>query len=587
MFVHIDSVNILTALLLQHGVTQAVVCPGSRNAPIVHNLNACGKMRCWPVTDERSAGYFALGMALAKRQPVVVCVTSGTALLNLAPAVAEAFYQHVPLIVVSADRPEAWIGQLDGQTLPQQGVFGSLVAKTVSLPLHADGKTERWHCNRLVNEALLATIYPVPRPVQINVPIEEPLFRFDVAQLPKERMMHCMAPAAVELGREVVRRLETASRPMVVVGQYWCDQQRLGMSGCRRAVDYLQQQSVWLSERLNNLSDHTWHVDEAVAAIGDDDAYLPDLIVYMGETVVSKRLKAFLRRAADADVMLVAPDGEVKDVTTHLSQVVVASVEDVLQAALERADEKERQEMTTVSTDKGKEKENGENMAVRAAFRDRWQKVLQASQQLADEYLPTFSQMAVVRYLEEQLADMESEVTVHYANSSAIRLANIYAFQPVWCNRGVNGIDGSLSTAVGFAATVDDMVLCVTGDLSFFYDQNALWNQNLGGNLRIVLLNNGQGGIFATLPGLDASEALHRFVGAAHHTSARGICLQNDIGYLSASDMEETRMGMMRLLTETTRRPMLLEVFTDAKADNAALRDYYDRVMKLHYPHQV
>ena len=571
MFVHSETVNIFTALLLKHGIRQAVVCPGSRNAPIVHNLHECGEMKCWPVTDERSAGFFALGLALASRQPVVVCVTSGSAVLNLAPAVAEAYYQHVPLVVVSADRPQAWIGQLDGQTMPQQGVFGSLVGKSVSLPLHVDDKTERWLCNRLVNEAILASACPVGRPVHINVPIDEPLFHFDVEQLPEERAISLRRADAVALGHEVVRMIEEAQRPMVVVGQHRCDTQRLGGTVCKKGVAYLQQQGVWLSERLTDLSDHTWHLEEAVAAIGDDDTYFPDLIVYMGDTVVSKRLKHFLRRAKGAQVIMVAPDGEVRDVTAHTTQVVVASVEDVLQAAAERADEGDTSSKPISSLS---------STASREEFRGKWLGLLENVAQTAETYQPPFSQMAVVRYLEEQLEDIETPFQVHYANSTAIRLANIYAGHSVWCNRGVNGIDGSVSTTVGFAAASTDMVLCVTGDLSFFYDQNALWNQNLRGNLRIVLLNNGQGAIFNTLPGLNGSKALQQYVGGAHHATARGICEQNDVGYLKASDMEEARMGIVRLLTETTRRPMLLEVFTDASADNTALKGYYDMILK-------
>ena len=358
---------------------------------------------------------------------------------------------------------------------------------------------------------------------------------------------------------------------MVVVGQHRCDTQRLGGTVCKKGVAYLQQQGVWLSERLTDLSDHTWHLDEAVAAIGDDDTYFPDLIVYMGDTVVSKRLKHFLRRAKGAQVIMVAPDGEVRDVTAHTTQVVVASVEDVLQAAAERADEGDTSSKPISSLS---------STASREEFRGKWLGLLENVAQTAETYQPPFSQMAVVRYLEEQLEDIETPFQVHYANSTAIRLANIYAGHSVWCNRGVNGIDGSVSTTVGFAAASTDMVLCVTGDLSFFYDQNALWNQNLKGNLRIVLLNNGQGAIFNTLPGLNGSQALQQYVGGAHHATARGICEQNDVGYLKASDMEEARMGIVRLLTETTRRPMLLEVFTDAGADNAALKGYYDMILK-------
>lgn len=153
MFSSKENVNILTSLLIEHGVEAAVVCPGSRNAPIVHNLSECGRIRCIPVTDERSAGFVAIGMAEATRKPVAVCVTSGSALLNLAPAVAEASYLHVPLVAISADRPQAWIDQLDGQTLPQADALGRFVRKAVTLP-EPTNATERWHCNRLVNEAL-------------------------------------------------------------------------------------------------------------------------------------------------------------------------------------------------------------------------------------------------------------------------------------------------------------------------------------------------------------------------------------------------------------------------------------------------
>jgi 2-succinyl-5-enolpyruvyl-6-hydroxy-3-cyclohexene-1-carboxylate synthase len=148
MFSNKTNVNLLTALLIAHGIRHAVVCPGSRNAPIVHNLNASGAIQCFPVTDERSAGFQALGLCQATGLPVVVCVTSGTALLNLAPAVAEAYYQHQPLVVVSADRPAQWIDQLDGQTLPQPDALGRFVRKAVTLP-ESDGDEQQWYCNRL------------------------------------------------------------------------------------------------------------------------------------------------------------------------------------------------------------------------------------------------------------------------------------------------------------------------------------------------------------------------------------------------------------------------------------------------------
>ena len=184
MYCNKENVNILTSLLLRHSVKHAVVCPGSRNAAIVHNLNETHQIECHPVTDERSAGFYALGLSLScDFQPVAVCVTSGTALLNLAPAVAEAHYRHIPLIIISADRPPQWIDQLDGQTLPQTDSLGRFVAKSVSLPEPATDE-ERWYCARMINEAMLETVKNGGCPVHINVPITEPLFQFDVAELP-------------------------------------------------------------------------------------------------------------------------------------------------------------------------------------------------------------------------------------------------------------------------------------------------------------------------------------------------------------------------------------------------------------------
>ena len=185
--------------------------------------------------------------------------------------------------------------------------------------------------------------------------------------------------------------------------------------------------------------------------------------------------------------------------------------------------------------------------------------------------------MAAVKYFEEKTFNAQSlSFNVHYANSSAIRLANIYARHHVWCNRGVNGIEGSLSTAAGFSVVTDEKAFCVIGDLSFFYDQNALWNQNLRGNLRILLLNNGRGGIFSMLPGLSQSPVADSFVAGAHTTTAEGICRQNNVVYLKAENVEEMQQGIDTLLYIESDRPVLLEVLTDAAEDGRVFKDYYE-----------
>ena len=602
MFSNKENINILTSVLINYGVENAVVCPGSRNAPIVHNLSQCGKIRCHPVTDERSAGFYALGLALSTRQPTVVCVTSGTALLNLAPAVAEAFYRHVPLVVVSADRPQQWIDQLDGQTLPQPDALGRFVRKAVSLPelhdSHSDERRyreERWLCGRLVSEAMLAATHRQPEPVHINVPVSEPLFTFDVEELPDVKTIWPMSDERFgEMDEQDIARFYDAfvikflssSKPLIVIGQMptW----PFKYDGVRdlysiisaETIRRLSENFVVFAEPLSNSLDSTVHFDEAVrllrggkaAECGSIDDYKPDCILYIGDTIVSKPTRQWLR-GQNADTCLLTPDAlDVHDTFMSLGMIVECPL-GCVDCLLRTIDKVQRHPEDYYNLyfwpDYAKAEES------RKAFHDRWSALLSKCSSRAEDYQPAYSQMATVKYFEEQLADLDIDIYTHYANSTAIRLACIYAQHYVWCNRGVNGIEGSLSTAAGFSLGTDAMTVCVIGDLSFFYDQNALWNRNINGRLRIILLNNHCGGIFRQLPGLDKSPAADSLVGATHDVTAQGICTQNDIGYLSAKDMDEMQIGIVTLLTRETERPMLLEVFTDAEVDARALRDYF------------
>lgn len=569
MFCNKENINILTSLILEYGISDAVVCPGSRNAPIVHNLAQCSQIRCHPVTDERSAGFYALGIALATGRPTVVCVTSGSALLNLAPAVAEACYQHVPLVVVSADRPSQWIGQLDGQTLPQPDALGRFVRKAVTLP-EPDNDEQRWMCRRLVNEAIHLSTLRQPAPVHINVPISEPLFDFNVAQLPRTHSLHVMEKVNIlaEQG-ELFERFFHADRPLIVIGQM-----AAGLL-TPETVRSLSSHYVVFAEPLSSPSYTTIHFDEAVRLLSDDNCmlpteeYLPTYIIYVGDTLVSKPTRKWLRKSK-APSCLITPDAmNTPDPVMTLEDIVECPLDDIDMLVSSFCDLYDNSEDF---------KDDTETMAhedSRRAFHAAWQTLLGKCSEHAENYEPAYSQMATVKYFEEQLADLDTDICVHYANSSAVRLACIYAQHYVWCNRGVNGIEGSLSTAAGFSVATEAMTVCVIGDLSFFYDQNALWNSCPRGNLRIILLNNRGGGIFKQITGLDKSPATDKYVAAAHDTTAQGICTQNDIGYIAAKNMAEMQIGIVTLLTREANRPMLLEVFTDADEDYKATSSYY------------
>lgn len=487
------SIQQLAALLLAHGVRDVVVCPGSRNAAIAHTLSQLREFRCHAVTDERSAGFQAMGLALASGQPTAVCVTSGSALLNLHPAVAEAYYQHVPLVVISADRPQAWIGQQDGQTLPQPGAFGSLVKRSIQVPeIHT--QEEDWYANRLINEALLEATHHVGGPVHINIPISEPFYEFHTEQLPKVRVIRRLHLPDFQLQAGEFHR----KKCLVVVGQYPSPMQ-------------LPQGVAILSEHLGNQHQGIrGNLDALVAAIPETQAtdYCPEVLITIGGHIVSKRLKQFLRNHPAQRHIHVSPTGEVTDTFQCLTDVAECTGEMFFLAAkLQGTQQTEYAQRWERLADNVRKKEQGERLSKEAD---------------------------AVRLL---LSRLPKNAVLHLANSSAVRLAEKFPIREevsVQCNRGVNGIEGCLSAAVGYAMGAPEKEsFVVIGDLSFFYDQNALWNVELPKNLHILLLNNGGGKIFETLPVPDDPGSRDLICGRHQMASAEPVCRQFGLRYLS------------------------------------------------------
>lgn len=541
------NINILTSLLVAHGIHHAVVCPGSRNAPIVHNLCECPDIQCESVTDERSATFIALGMIQALNEPVVVCVTSGSALLNTLPGVAEAFYQHLPLIIVSADRPASMIDQLQGQTLPQPDALGRFVKKAVSLP-EPHNETECWYCNRLVNEALIAMHQHGSGPVHINVPITEPLFNFTTPSLPDERVVKC-APLKIAFNslESLAWDFFYAKKPMLVIGQLpysVVSEEKDELSG-------LKEHFVVLQEKLSDDSDTPCHFDEALTEIMGDESYYPDFVIYIGDTFVSKRLKRYLQSFTPNRTVVVSESGHLTDVTMHATELVECSARDILEALW---------------------KVNGMCLDVPSPnYYSLWRDLLLKYKQACDNFHPHYSQLLAVK--EFHTIVNQQSCWLQYANSSAVRLGQLFSTHYIYVNRGVNGIEGSLSTAVGFASIKEEPVYSVIGDLSFFYDQNALWNNIDKHNLRILLLNNGCGGIFHQLPGLDRSRYRDGYIAASHNTSAKGICMETHVDYMAVTGPDGLTEGISWLTDSSNNGPRLLEVFTDDETDVRELKE--------------
>lgn len=531
-------INTLTALLVAHGVRHAVICPGNRNAPITHNLYECPYIVCHSVTDERSAAFMALGLGEALCQPVVVCVTSGSALLATIPAAAEATYRHKGIIVISADRPSAWIDQLDGQTIPQNGALSPFAHKSVTLP-EGDSPLDHWHCNRLINEALL-TLKRLPHPtVHINVPIREPLFQFTTPSLPEERVVRY-----AQWNDATCQEL-TCERLILVIGQ-------TGHIISRELIDTLSKHMVVLTEQL---SADTLCLTEQMLCIlqskTDKGPFIPDKVIYIGGHTVSKRLREWLRSLPETTQhIVVSEDGTLHDVSQHTTLLVEGDTEAVLHSltSLPRTNE--------------------------SVFSQHWQALSEYALERHNGFTPRYSSMRAVWLLENI---SKTPATYCYANSMAVRYGMLYADHYVCCNRGLNGIEGSLSTAVGMSlADKNRRVICVVGDLSAFYDQNALCQQEIGVNLRILLLNNGGGGIFHGFMALRESGARDSLVSASHSLTAEGLCLQCSIKYLRACDDASLNDGIKALLSPHDDCPILLEVITDSETDMQVYQEYYN-----------
>lgn len=554
----------LVALLQAHDVRDVVLCPGSRNAPLVHALShQLAGVTCHSIIDERSAGFYALGLALATHRAVVVCCTSGTAVANLHPAVAEAYYQGVPLVVLSADRPERWIGQWAGQTLPQPGLFGSLVRKAVHLS-EPHTEEERWYCNRLINEALLAALAPLPGPVQINVPISDP----GISLLPPTPVAHGpRQPIGMQPGRciqqlypyridaqaveSLLRRLATFERKMILVGQEsWSAVMSMGES----FPQSLREQFLCIGESLSNSPVSICSLDALLASLseGDRRALQPDLLITIGGHIVSNKMKQYLRSYPPRETWHLSPDPSVVDLFCSLTEQIIAPVGPFLETMAQ-----------------------GLAGCASSPYARHWRERID---QLPSP-TPRYSSLAVVGSLLSHLP--EEPCVLHLANSSSVRYAELFR-KPrrllTLCNRGTSGIEGSLSTALGFARQrAEERHFIVIGDLSFFYDLNALGLPEVGSNVRVLLLNNQRGSIFQSLPTLEMDRLSQRYITAEHQLRAQGWAESCGWEYLSvheASKLEET----MAYFVGPADRPRLLEAFVSSEDEIAELQTYFKQI---------
>ena len=553
----------IAEICAQHGITDVVLSPGSRSAPLTLAFARHPSLTVRVVPDERAAAFIALGMAQAQRRAVALVCTSGTAGLNYAPAVAEAFFQQIPLVIFTADRPPEWIDQLDGQTIRQRNLFGAHAKGAFEFPVETSHPDAKWFSARLVNEAInLAQAAPAG-PVQVNVPLREPFYPKAGEEIRYEEdvkiIREYVSPLFIKEGHStLLAEINNANRILVVIGQ-----QSLDDSLAALPIFAGKAQVTIVADVISNVNaQHIANQDIFLAGLSEakQQELRPDLLLTFGKSLISKSLKLFLRKIKPARHWHIQAQGEAPDTFRSLTEIIRIEPRDFFHHAA-GCDEKSANTQL-----------------------DKWQQASNRASEFLTKFFVAessrFNEFVVFRRITVELG---RNTALHLANSMAVRYANILGIPQgqqieVFANRGTSGIDGCTSTAVGAAlAQPERPVVLLTGDVAFFYDRNAFWHNYPLPNLRVVLFNNHGGGIFRMIDGPRQQPELEEFFETRQALTAENTAKDFDLRYFPVSSFTELEAALPVFFAAETGAA-LLEVFTDSKTNAAFFEEYRSAV---------
>ncbi len=549
------SVTLLVDLFVKKGLTDIVISPGSRNAPIILAFANRPEINAVSVIDERSAAFFALGMAQEKKRAVAIACTSGSAPLNYAPAIAEAYYQKIPLLILTADRPALHIDIGDGQTIRQKDVYSNYINASFELPESIDSTASFNLANRIINKAINLTHFPEPGPVHINLPFWEPLYNLTneaITGVVIDPVKKGAALAETYLN-ELADQWNSFDKILLIAGQHQPDEK------LKETLQQLVKEKnlVLLTETTSNLFGKHFIgcIDNVLTALNekDIDKFRPDLLITFGGQVVSKKIKKFLRENKPKAHWHVSKSGERMDTFLSLTKTMAQEPSSFFKALRNKI------------------------KPANPAFAGNWLRVRNRVTEHREDFL------ANIEYSDLQVFDMllrhiPVETTLHLGNSTPVRYAQLFGTHEhitYRSNRGVSGIDGQVSTAAGAAFVSEYINLLITGDVGFLYDSNGLMNQNLTPNLKIIVINNGGGGIFRFIPGPDSSPQLEKFFETKHPWDAEKITGAYNIRYIKANNIKEILNALPGFFNET-EQPVLMEIFTPGETNAQWLKKYFD-----------
>lgn len=551
----------LVAALVALGLKEVVVCPGSRDAPLIISFNRYPGLHCTSIRDERSAGFFALGKAIELRHPVALICTSGSAALNLAPAIVEAYYQRIPLIVLTADRPKEWTDQGDGQTINQTEIYRNFIRGSYELTGDTEDLESLWAIDRRISEGWNKAVSSDCGPVHFNIPLKEPLYETETTDgVPVSVFRELMIEKGLPEGelRALQNTFLKSKKVMILVGQ---NQKQEDLEKVMVRLSEFPNVAV-LTESTSNIHHARFieNIDRCITDLPEQEAkdLMPDLLITTGGTIISKRIKKLLRKYRPKAHWNIHPLDACRDTYQSLTLAIPMSPVPFFE-----------QFLGFVKTLKASE-ENHYNQI--------WQELKTRKQEQHHFFCEqaSYSDFKVFEHLYKLIPN---NISVHISNSSAIRYAQLFdnsKMGETWCNRGVSGIDGCTSTAVGSAASAPEKdFLLITGDVAFHYDINALWHEEQIKNLKIIVLNNGGGGIFRIIDGPNKVAERSKFLETEMQSELKNIAQHYNWNYLSVHQEGDLDDRLQKLFSKNSRRT-ILEIFTPAKTNPSVLKKYWE-----------
>jgi 2-succinyl-5-enolpyruvyl-6-hydroxy-3-cyclohexene-1-carboxylate synthase len=545
-------ISILPVLLKAKGIEQVVISPGSRNAPLIQVFHRNFGESCMSIVDERSAAYFALGLAVSSKKPVAILTTSGTAVLNLGPALAEAYYQGVPLLAITADRPAEWIDQEDNQTIRQNRIFRN-IKKGFELPVQVNTEEDLWLAERIINEAANMSMTGKPGPVHINVPLREPLYEL-LPKVDNYRIIDETETSIFRFPEKLKAKFQHAKSILIVAGQLQKDEHVF-----KSMAMILEDKRICMTaEPISNLTALDGVVNADLILAAQPEKYgelIPDLILYLGGQVISKNVKLFLRKIKNCEQWVVSPGGNYTDTFKGLGTVIKADVGHFIEY------------LATLRIEGG-EGLNFQEKCI-SLFDAAKNKIKNSIEKLGYSDLTTFYALS---------KKITSSDIVFIGNSSIVRLFQIFSTQAavVYSNRGTSGIDGCLSTAAGIARNSEGDVYAILGDLSFLYDSNGLWNAQLPNNLKIIVINNNGGGVFSLLEGPSSLDAFEPFFKASHQVQISKLCEAYQVKYYFCTSIAE--LDHTFAVIKAYNNTVLLEIKTPEEDNTIIFRKFIEQL---------